>query len=95
MPTPLKFLLVSTHIHQYTGYSKVSYEIVQALSKIPWIKLVHFGFQGMSGSGEFRKYPDNVAAWDAGKYETPRAQGFGFSEFRDFVRCTSPDVIMI
>jgi len=41
----MKFMLVSTHAHQFTGYSKVSYGILQELSKLPWLDCVHYGFQ--------------------------------------------------
>jgi hypothetical protein len=41
----LKFMMVSTHCHQFTGYSKVSHHTLQILSKLPWIDLVHYGFQ--------------------------------------------------
>ena len=40
----LKFLLVSTHCQQYTGYSKVSWGILKELSKNPWLSVTHFGF---------------------------------------------------
>lgn len=75
----------------------MSYEIVKRFGGIPWIQLVHFGFQSltMQGVPAFRVYPETVASWDAARYEMPRENGFGFNEFRDFVRCASPDVIMI
>ncbi len=47
-----RFLLVSTHAQQTTGYSKVSYNLVQELSKRTDIMLFHFGFQRFFEIGE-------------------------------------------
>ena len=41
----LKFMLISTHLHQFTGYSKVSLNLINELSKNSWLDLTHFGFQ--------------------------------------------------
>ena len=41
----LKFMLVSTHCHQYTGYSKVSYGLIRQLAKVPWLSVTHYAFQ--------------------------------------------------
>ena len=43
-----KILIVSTHINQSNGYSKVIYNIIKELSKLQWITLVHFGTQPLS-----------------------------------------------
>ena len=47
----LRFMLVSTHVHQYTGYSKVSYGILSELAKHSWLDLTHFetSVSGVSG----------------------------------------------
>jgi len=92
----LKFLLVSTHLHQYTGYSKVSHNMIQELSKKNWLKLTHYGFQKMPEVPQgFRPYPSNVTVYDAAAGEKPFAQGFGYAQLPDFIRRTEPNVVMI
>ena len=92
----LKFLLVSTHIQQFTGYSKVSHNMILELSKKPWLKLTHFGFQKMPEVPTgFRPYPSNVDAYDAAANERPQQQGFGYQQLPDFIRRTEPNVVMI
>jgi hypothetical protein len=59
----VKFLLVSTHIHQFTGYSKVSQGILTELARHPWIQTTHFGFQKMADVPPgFRPYPPSGEA---------------------------------
>jgi len=92
----LKFLLVSTHIQQFTGYSKVSHNMILELSKKPWLKLTHFGFQKMPEVPTgFRPYPSNVDSYDAAANERPQQQGFGYQQLPDFIRRTEPNVVMI
>jgi D-inositol-3-phosphate glycosyltransferase len=92
----LKFLLVSTHMHQFTGYSKVSHNMIQELSKKPWLKLTHYGFQKMPEVPQgFRPYPSNVDVYDAAGGERPQQQGFGYQQLPDFIRRKEPDVVMI
>ena len=92
----LRFMLVSTHAHQYTGYSKISYGILQELSKIPEIDLIHFGFQKHpTTSPDFRPYPPNVDVIDAVALETPLEQGFGTKALMEQVKKKNPHVIMI
>jgi glycosyltransferase involved in cell wall biosynthesis len=92
----LKFLLVSTHIQQFTGYSKVSHNMILELSKKPWLKLTHFGFQKMPEVPPgFRPYPSNVEAYDAAANERPQQQGFGYQQLPDFIRRNEPNVVMI
>ena len=38
----LRFLLVSTHQQQFTGYSRVSHNIIREVSKNPNISITHF-----------------------------------------------------
>jgi glycosyltransferase involved in cell wall biosynthesis len=94
----LKFMLVSTHCHQYTGYSKVSYGILRQLAKIPWLEVTHFGFQKFPNqqfADGYRPYPSNVSVIDACANEKPFEQGFGFKQLPDAIRQRKPDVIMI
>jgi glycosyltransferase involved in cell wall biosynthesis len=83
-----------------TGYSKVTYHILQELAKDPTIDLFHFGFQKFAVvPPEYRPYPTGVDVYDpAGKErESGQAQemGFGFSLLPDYVRKVKPDVMMI
>ena len=92
----LKFMLVSTHAHQYTGYSKISHGILQELSKIPLLDLIHFGFQrNPQVPSDFRPYPSNIDVIDAASLETPLEQGFGYKVLMDIVKKKNPDIIMI
>ncbi len=91
-----KFLLVSTHAHQYTGYSKVSYGIVQELAKLPWLTLTHYGFQKHGEvAPNYRPYPSNVRVIDAARLEKERGPGFGINELPMVIRREQPHVVMI
>jgi D-inositol-3-phosphate glycosyltransferase len=101
-PTPksankkLKFLMVSTHAQQFTGYSKVSYNLIQQLSKLPWLDVTHYGFQRMPNiPTDYRPYPSNVEVIDALATEKPAQQGFNFTGLPDVIRKKQPNVVMI
>lgn len=92
----IRFMLVSTHVQQYTGYSKVSYGILQELSKVPNLDLIHFGFQKHpSPAPDFRPYPSNVDVIDAASLENPLQQGFGFQALVEQIKKKNPHVVMI
>jgi glycosyltransferase involved in cell wall biosynthesis len=92
----LKFMLVSTHLHQFTGYSKVAHNIVNELVKNPWLSMIHYGFQKHAQIPEdFRPYPPSVEVIDAASLEKPTAQGFGFQALPEVIRRKEPDVVMI
>jgi glycosyltransferase involved in cell wall biosynthesis len=94
----LKFMLVATHCHQYTGYSKVCYGIIKELSKVPFLDVVHYGFQKFPSQKfppDYRPYPANVKVIDVAAIETPLEQGFGFKQLPDAIRKEKPDVVMI
>jgi hypothetical protein len=92
----LKFLLVSTHLHQFTGYSKVAHNFVAEFAKKPWIDLTHYGFQKHPQvPPEYRPYPSNVEVIDAAATEKPPQQGFGFTALPDVIRRKEPDVVFI
>lgn len=95
-----KFLLVGTHAHQTTGYSKVTHNIVQELAKNPNIEVSHFGFQKfMAAPPDYRPYPAGVDVYDPAAVEkagtAAQEMGFGFSQLPTYVRKVRPDVIMI
>jgi glycosyltransferase involved in cell wall biosynthesis len=91
----LKILIVSTHINQANGYSKVSYNIINQLSTIPWIKVVHFGTQMLGGGNVGRKYPENVTSIDASALEKQKQIGFAFAELPTVIMNEKPDVVLI
>jgi len=92
----LRFMLVSTHVQQYTGYSKVSYGILKELAKNPNLELFHYGFQRHpQTSSDFRPYPSNVEVIDATTLEEPIQQGFGYQGLVETIRKKNPHVVMI
>lgn len=93
-----KILMVSTHCHQFTGYSKVNYGIIKQLSKQTWLDVVHFGFQKFPQQqfpANYRPYPSNVKVIDAAADEKPFEQGFGFKQLPDVIRKEKPDIVWI
>ena len=92
----LKFMLVSTHAQQFTGYSKVSFGILEQLAKLSWLELTHFGFQRHPQTpADFRRYPSNVNVIDAASLENPPQQGFGYQALVDTIRKKQPHVVMV
>jgi len=94
---PLRFLLVSTHTEQVTGYSKVSYNLIKQLSTLsPLVKVFHFGFQRVPVRTPAAMRPlTGVIQYDAAANEDPREQGFGFNKFKDYLETVMPDIVMI
>ncbi len=97
-------MLVGTHAHQFTGYSKVTYNMIKILSKDPKISVTHFGFQrNPNVPPVYRPYPTNIRVLDAAEMEkqsTPQnaqgqLQGFGFHVLPDVIRHEKPNVVMI
>jgi len=83
-----------------TGYSKVTYHIIQELAADSQLELYHFGFQKFAVvPPEFRPYPVGVDVCDPATNErvagAPQEMGFGFSQLPDYVRRVKPDVMMI
>jgi glycosyltransferase involved in cell wall biosynthesis len=100
----LRFMFVSTHIQQVTGYSKVSYGIIKELAKHPWLKTIHYGFQRLQGLAPgqtptaHRKYPEGVVEIDAAALDktpsSPQA-GFSFRELPGQITAHKPHVVML
>ena len=92
----LKCMLVSTHCHQFTGYSKVSHGILSELSNHSWIQLTHYAFQKTNDVPQgFRPYPSNVDVIDAMALEKPVQQGFGYQALPDTIRRKRPNVVIL
>lgn len=103
-PTPpkakRKFMLVGTHAHQTTGYSKVTYNIIKELAALNKFDISHFGFQKfITAPDGYRDYPPSVAVYDPvlqereGKAE--KEMGFGFSQLVPYIRQMKPDVVLL
>lgn len=92
----MRIVLVSTHVDQTTGYSKVAYNLLKQLTTLsPKVKVYHFGFQRHPSRTGFRKVPDGVSTYDASLNEEPKEDGFGFNKIREYLDMVTPDVVMI
>jgi len=92
----MRFVLVSTHVDQITGYSKVAYNMLKQLATLsPRVKVYHFGFQRHPGRPGFRKVPEGVVAYDAAANEDPVEEGFGFNKLKEYLEMVNPDVVMM
>jgi glycosyltransferase involved in cell wall biosynthesis len=95
-PGNLRFMLVSTHLQQYTGYSRVSHNLIRELTKHKDISVTHYGFQKFpTAPANYRPYPAEIDVIDAAATEKPVAQGFGFAGLPDAIRKKKPHVVMI
>jgi glycosyltransferase involved in cell wall biosynthesis len=92
----MRFVLVSTHVDQTTGYSKVvSNLLAQAATLAPTVKTFHFGFQRHPERKNIRKVPEGMIAYDASANEDPKEEGFGFNKILEYLEMVTPDVVMI
>ena len=92
----MRFVLVSTHVDQTTGYSKVVFNLLKQLSTLaPKVKTYHFGFQRHPSGNNLRKVPSGVIAYDAAANEDPKEEGFGFNKIHEYLEMVNPDVVMI
>jgi glycosyltransferase involved in cell wall biosynthesis len=92
----MRFVLVSTHVDQTTGYSKVVYNLLGQLSKLaPEVRTYHFGFQRHPERSNLRTVPKGVVSYDAAANEDPKEEGFGFNKIHEYLDMVNPDVVMI
>jgi glycosyltransferase involved in cell wall biosynthesis len=92
----MRFVLVSTHVDQTTGYSKVvSNLLTQAATLSPKVKTFHFGFQRHPEKKNIRKVPEGIVSYDAAANEDPKEEGFGFNKIHEYIEMVGPDVVMI
>lgn len=92
----MRFVLISTHVDQTTGYSKVvSNLLTQVATLSPKVKTFHFGFQRHPERKNIRKVPDGIVAYDAAANEDPKEEGFGFNKIHEYLDMVGPDVVMI
>ena len=95
VPVSVKLLLVSTHLQQASGYSKVSYGLIRELAKIPWLSLVHYGIQASPALDLKRNYPPNVKVYDAVALEAKKDMGFGYAELGPIIESEKPHIVML
>jgi glycosyltransferase involved in cell wall biosynthesis len=95
VPISVKLLLVSTHLQQASGYSKVSYGLIRELAKIPWLSLVHYGIQASPALDLKRNYPPNVKVYDAVALEAKKDMGFGYAELGPVIESEKPHIVML
>jgi len=91
----MRFLFVSTHVDQTTGYSKVAFNILNQIAGIKNVKLFHFGFQRHPNRSGMRKVPEGVIQYDAAANEDPKEDGFGFNKINEYIETIEPNVVMI
>jgi glycosyltransferase involved in cell wall biosynthesis len=92
----MRFVLISTHVDQITGYSKVAHNMLKQVATLaPRVKVYHFGFQRHPGKPGMRKVPEGVIAYDAAANEDPQEEGFGFNKCKEYLEMVNPDVVMI
>ena len=93
---PLRILIFGTHPNQYNGYSKVVYELIACLAKRPDLAVTVYGFQKFQVMPGHRvDIPANIELYDAFEHETPKGQGFGVTEVREFIKKNKPDVCIV
>ena len=92
----MRFALVSTHVDQTTGYSKVAHALLRQLATLsPKVKTFHFGFQRHPAHANIRKVPDGITSYDAAANEDPKEEGFGFNKIHEYLEMVNPDIVMI
>lgn len=91
----MKVMIVSTHINQANGYSKVITNVINQLALNPWIKITHFATQRITNGDIGRKYPSNVKVIDGTALEKQKTAGFAFTELPSVIASEKPDVVLI
>ena len=91
----IKIMIVSTHINQVNGYSKVTMNIINQLATNKSLQIVHFGTQTIANSNIGRKYPVNVKVIDGSALEKQKMLGFAVSELPAVIMTEKPDVVFI
>ena len=93
-----RVVLCGTHPNQFNGYSKVIFEVIRELAKLPRMQIFIFGFQNyhdIPAHETARKLPANVEVYDAYKNEDPKAKGFGESLIVNYVLEKKPDMVIV
>jgi glycosyltransferase involved in cell wall biosynthesis len=71
--------------------------MIKQLSQLPWLKVVHYGFQRLIAAQplEGRDYPPNIEVIDAAALEKPLKQGFGYEQLPAEIARVKPNIVMI
>jgi glycosyltransferase involved in cell wall biosynthesis len=91
----VKIMIVSTHVNQVNGYSKVVFNLIKQLASYPWIQIVHFGTQKMINADLGRTYPSRVKVIDATLLDKDKQPGFALAELPGVIQSEKPDVVFI
>ena len=91
----IKLMIVSTHVNQVNGYSKVVFNLIKQLEKNKWINIVHFGTQKMLNAELGRTYPARVKVIDATALDKDKTPGFALAELSSVINAEKPDVVFI
>jgi len=91
----VKIMIVSTHVNQVNGYSKVVFNLIQQLEKNPWIDIVHFGTQKMLNADLGRAYPSRVKVIDGTALDKDKTPGFALAELAGSIQSEKPDIVFL
>jgi len=91
----VKIMIVSTHVNQVNGYSKVVLNLIQQLATNPWIQIVHFGTQKLLNADLGRAYPSRAKIIDATALDKDKQPGFALAELPGVIQTEKPDVVFI
>lgn len=94
-PKNVKVLFVAPDINLTTGLSKVTYSMLQELSKISWLSIIHFAIQGQQGQPPIRKAVDNVKTLNAAELESYKGRGFALKDFITTIQKENPTIVLI
>ena len=88
-------MIVSTHVNQVNGYSKVVFNLIKQLEKNSWINIVQFGTQKMVNADLGRTYPARVKVIDGTALDKDKTPGFALAELPGAINTEKPDVVFI
>jgi len=91
----IKLMIVSTHVNQVNGYSKVVFNLIHQLATNSWLDIVHFGTQKMLNADLGRAYPSRVKVIDATALDKDKTPGFALAELPGAINSEKPDVVFI
>lgn len=90
----IKLMIIAPDVNLTTGLAKVTYSILQELTKIPWLSIVHFAIQGIQ-SGSIRKPISKVKTINAAEMESYKGRGFCLKECITAIQKENPTIVLI
>ena len=94
-PKNMKLLIVAPDVNLTTGPAKVTHSMLQELSKISWLNVVHFAIQGQQGQQQIRKAVTKIKTVNAAELEAYKGRGFALKDFITTIQKESPNIILI